>query len=244
MKYLRWPNNNFGDNLNDLIFPRLGVHQSLAYHKSQFNQYNEQCLLGLGTLISKKINVPITVAGSGCNGTSHPKVALNYEFVRGPETAKFLGLPRYKSVGDPAYYLIGWMQAQAQQIRGHGVSIIPHMATPLYGDNVIRPELSTEEFIKRVAGSRYVLAEAMHGAVCADILRVPWCPLQISARFDHFKWHDWARSMNLEIQIDDLRHQRHFYLSSDRDLDQITTNVTHALETAIYRTARLGVVWC
>lgn len=243
MKYIRWPSNNLGDNLNDIIFPSLGITEKLDFRKHNFGKFGTDCVLGLGTLLNKKIIKSCTVAGSGSSGTTTPQVPLRYEFVRGPLTAGYIGIPKSKALGDTAYYLTGWMQRQSSNAIENKIGIIPHWSTPLYGDNVIRPELSIEEFIKKLSSCRAVIAEAMHGAICADMLRVPWAPIQIGVGFDHFKWHDWARSMDLNIEIGDLRRYR-FYLSRDSVLDRTTDHVTSALESIIDRFVSESVVWC
>jgi succinoglycan biosynthesis protein ExoV len=42
-----------------------------------------------------------------------------------------------------------------------------------------------------------VLTEAMHGAIVADTLRVPFVPLVSSREISSFKWMDWTLSMDL-----------------------------------------------
>ncbi|MBV5343049.1 hypothetical protein JZU68_05375, partial [bacterium] len=42
---------------------------------------------------------------------------------------------------------------------------------------------------------------AMHGAILADALRVPWYPITNSTEILHFKWHDWFRSMNIDKDL-------------------------------------------
>ena len=56
---------------------------------------------------------------------------------------------------------------------------------------------TTVETLRR---ARLVLADAMHAAIVADALRVPWVPVATSLEISSFKWIDWTRSMNLEYR--------------------------------------------
>jgi succinoglycan biosynthesis protein ExoV len=42
-----------------------------------------------------------------------------------------------------------------------------------------------------------VVADAMHAAIVADALRVPWVPVVLSPQSNSFKWLDWTLSLNL-----------------------------------------------
>jgi succinoglycan biosynthesis protein ExoV len=60
--------------------------------------------------------------------------------------------------------------------------------------------------------ARLVLTEAMHGAIVADALRIPWIPLAISPEMNRFKWMDWTMAMELPLHFHPLptpsRYQR------------------------------------
>jgi succinoglycan biosynthesis protein ExoV len=42
-----------------------------------------------------------------------------------------------------------------------------------------------------------VVTEAMHGAIVADTLRIPWIPVVCSPEIATFKWRDWTASLDL-----------------------------------------------
>ena len=42
-----------------------------------------------------------------------------------------------------------------------------------------------------------MITEALHGAIVADALRVPWMPVSSYHTILPFKWEDWCRSVGL-----------------------------------------------
>lgn len=228
--YLKWSKNNFGDELNDLIFPQLGYTKCIEYNKQNLLNLNTSCVLGLGTLLTKKIKSKITVAGAGSDGVSKPSVDLNYIFVRGKLTAKHLDLSIDKGVGDPAYFLTDYFRKIAVTTKTKNVGIVPHWSSIelISKENIISPFLPVDEFIKKVSNCEFILAEAMHGAICADILRIPFAPIKIKDNVNEFKWHDWASTIDLDIQFGTINHYK-FTLSKDHTFDNCVKNVSENL---------------
>jgi hypothetical protein len=67
------------------------------------------------------------------------------------------------------------------------------------GIEVVDPRWPVTSVIGAIAGATNVLTEALHGAVVADALRIPWVP--VYAQHGHlFKWLDWAASMELTYE--------------------------------------------
>jgi succinoglycan biosynthesis protein ExoV len=51
--------------------------------------------------------------------------------------------------------------------------------------------------LRVLSEARLVVTEAMHGAIVADTLRIPWIPVVCSPEIATFKWRDWTASLDL-----------------------------------------------
>ena len=66
------------------------------------------------------------------------------------------------------------------------------------------PTQPVEKVIEEINQSENILAAAMHGAILADIYRVPWMRVKFSkhgyesALTSELKWNDWLRSVEVE----------------------------------------------
>jgi succinoglycan biosynthesis protein ExoV len=109
-------------------------------------------------------------------------------------------------VADGAILARNFVRERTQSKR-FGVSYIPHGYTSHLapwkliceemGINFISPRLSVEDALHAIGSSDLLLAEAMHGAILADALRVPWIPVVSNPKILSFKWRDWCESMGL-----------------------------------------------
>lgn len=169
---------------------------------------------GIGTILraAKKYypNSKIIIFGSGAHSNIQ-KMESNFEvnFVRGPLTAKALGLSDQQWITDPAI-LTPEIFKNAFKKKEFAFSYIPHYSVAnntikkLFlemGIHYIDPRGSVKAIIEDIKKTEIVLAEAMHGAIVADAYRIPWIPIASYASFNHFKWHDWAKSLHLNIKI-------------------------------------------
>src|SRR5207248_7603179 len=97
-------------------------------------------------------------------------------------------------------------------VKTHEVYFIPHFRSPRrawllgidlekictsLGINYVNPHAGVEDVLDGLASSGLVIAEAMHGAIVADALRVPWVPVQMFDQILNLKWQDWCASLGL-----------------------------------------------
>ena len=189
---------NFGDELSPWLWPRL--------LPGMFDDDANVLFLGVGSLISASLDGPARkiVMGSGYERSyAGPPPARRQEwsfrFVRGPHTARALGLDPALAVGDAAI-LIREVRPQAS---GKGdVAFMPHWeslgrgewaaACARAGVRLIDPRWSVDRVLAAMEDCRHLLCEAMHGAVVADALRIPWTAMRPVHPRHRRKWADWA----------------------------------------------------
>ncbi len=129
--------------------------------------------------------------------------------VRGPLSAAALGLPAEAAVTDGAILLASLSEyAPLPEKERSGIVFVPHYAAELSGEwrgaakragiEYLSPLSESREVIARLRSAKLVLADAMHAAIVADAMRVPWIPLVTSPQVNTFKWLDWTRSMKVQ----------------------------------------------
>lgn len=199
--YYQDPKGNFGDDLNPWVW------NSLA--PDLLDDDPSVLLVGIGTLINSKAPVRPRkiVFGSGVGYHRLPVINDKWKFycVRGPDSARRLGLDESLAISDPALLLTQIVTATPG--RTSQVSYMPHHASLRYADwrgvcaraglRYLDPADDVALTVARIRESKLVIAEAMHAAIVADAFRVPWIAV---ACYDHildFKWTDWCRSLRL-----------------------------------------------
>ncbi|MGL4498746.1 MAG: polysaccharide pyruvyl transferase family protein [Planktothrix sp.] len=210
---------NFGDTLNGWLWEKLlpGV----------FDEDATITLVGIGTLLND--NLPsrtrnaakrlIFSTGVGY-GTGIPQLDDSYKIycVRGPLSAKALGLPPELAVTDGA--LLTRKVFTNQIPKTHKFAYMPHyelagegwsLVCKNIGFAYIDPRWDTEKIISGISQTEILITEAMHGAIIADALRVPWIPVVTNSSILPFKWQDWCGSIDVEykpVEMDRLHHPR------------------------------------
>ena len=152
------------------------------------------------------------VAGAGYGGYE-PLPALDaswvIHWVRGPRTAHLLGLPDSLGLGDPAMLLHVGARTGTRGARFGGHRLHAAFRKLARGTwhggrrrrrrDADRPARRSGAIIAAIAGCRVLLSEALHGAIVADALRVPWIALRPLVPIHRAKWQDWAATLDLDI---------------------------------------------
>lgn len=201
---------NFGDDLNAWVWPKL---------LPGFFDEDEACIfIGFGTLLNEHIEekVPrlaqkiVFTTGVGY-GQRLPNLDSSWHIVavRGPLSAERLKVDDERAVTDGAV-LVRQLYSPPKGERT-GTAFMPHISQALGGGRAWRqicdqlglryidPQWEIEVVLQALAASQLVLTQALHGAIVADALRVPWVPLHSHGVLD-FKWRDWAASMRLSYK--------------------------------------------
>lgn len=206
---------NFGDDINPFLLRTL--------FKPSIIESEAICLVGIGTIIGDATTKAIghyqkkVVFSSGIGYYSLDSAfddSWDFACVRGPNTAKKLGLPAERAICDGAILLADAyppLQAGARS----GTVFIPHINSTEYskaglaqicaklGLDYLPPSAPFETFIEKVRSASLVLTEAMHGAILADALRTPWIALNYLFH-NRFKWEDWFLSIERSYQCHEV----------------------------------------
>jgi succinoglycan biosynthesis protein ExoV len=196
---------NFGDDLNNWLWPRLFPYPMA----DAFDP--ETLFVGIGSLLNHKIPASPPkkiIFGSGYGYGDPPEINDQWRFycVRGPLTAKLLNLPESLVISDSALLIRKLVNSSG--MAKYPVAFMPHHQTSRYDDwrsicgelgiQYLDPADSVGKTIEDIRSSSLVVTEAMHGAIVADALRVPWIPVRTRKRILDFKWQDWLASLQMD----------------------------------------------
>jgi hypothetical protein len=205
MYFYRGRRRNFGDELNVWLWPRL--------LPGFFDDDQRELFIGIGSTLfdflpreARKI-----VFGAGYGGyTGVPTIddRWRFYFVRGRHTAAALGLASDLGVGDSAILVRSCAAPPPQKTRR--ISFMPHWQSAADGDwagasrdaglDYIDPCDTVDNVLAQIQSSEVLVTEAMHGAIVADALRVPWIPVRPVQPPNRAKWHDWASALDLPVR--------------------------------------------
>lgn len=210
--YYRSPSGNFGDDLNAVLWRELLPPAAF--------EADDAVLLGIGSIFrddflsreateGKRVFVLGSGAGTGPLPARWPEPEWSILAVRGPLTAALIGKPS-AAITDAAALLSVANGLMPQMSGGGDVVFFPHYNSvsasrwpdicERLGFVFVDAHWSPHVILRVLGGARLVVTEAMHGAIVADTLRVPWIPVVCSPEIATFKWRDWTASLGLPYQ--------------------------------------------
>ena len=203
--YFQDPHGNFGDDLNPWLW------QQLLPEVMQGS--NDALFVGIGTLINHRLPAePVKhVFGSGFGYGELPRIDERWVFhvVRGHETARALGLPRETVITDAAVLIRAARRPQAERTTSR-FGFMPHCQSSRYYDwasvsaelgfRHIDAQWDVDRVLREMSQCEVLICEAMHGAIVADSLRIPWIPVACYDYISAFKWRDWLSTMELPYE--------------------------------------------
>lgn len=209
LKYYKGRVPNFGDELNPYIF----------YNLLNFDNAFENNFYGIGSLIDHRINPQENsiIFGTGVRDLAIKNLSNSWDirFVRGPISSNLL---RCNFITDPAYclkLLPKYSSLDKAHQKKYKVSYMPYfrdtnnyiirLVCRILDIHIINPSEEVEFIINEIRASESIIVGAMHGAIVADIFRVPWIRLRNgihgfeSPLISEVKWNDWMLSLSLNV---------------------------------------------
>lgn len=200
---------NFGDHMNSWLWREL-VPELISAE-------DDIRLVGIGSLLSSNLDlVPgrkvVFGTGSGYSSLPDPEQARNWNIycVRGPLTARYLGLDADKAITDGAWLVNRVPRFSTIPTSRKGTVFVPHWTTAAYGNwdricpqlglEYVDPLWSCERVFPAIANAELAIVESLHGAIMADFYRTPWIPVVTPGRILKYKWIDWCQSLDLEYE--------------------------------------------
>jgi hypothetical protein len=196
---------NFGDELNLWLMPKV--------FPDFFDEDPSVLFLAIGSIIldTHPKDALKVVFGSGYAGYSDvPKIDDKWKFycVRGSKTAEACGLSTDLVAGDTAILIHRHLPLN-RHAKVHKFSYMPHWQSVDVGHwqrvcrwsgvHFIDPRRPVDEVLDELQKTEVLVTEAMHGAIVADALRVPWIPVQPAVTMHRQKWLDWASALDLKL---------------------------------------------
>lgn len=204
--FFKDPLGNFGDDLNPWLWPRFVPELGTAVARSDF-------LVGIGTLLNHRLpstgNLHVMGAGVGYGRPMRQDASCHFHAVRGFKSAQALGLPASAVVTDAAVLLraTGVPDSRLSRERVGVMFTGQSLANwdwaricERVGFSFISCHWSVDKVLEEIQRCDLLLTEAMHGAIVADALRVPWVPITCSEVVLAFKWQDWLSSIDLPYE--------------------------------------------
>ncbi|MBD2231995.1 polysaccharide pyruvyl transferase family protein [Phormidium tenue] len=213
--YFKKKEGNFGDDLNDWLWRQ--------FFPNTFDEDDSVVFFGIGTIINDRIydRAPnakkIIIFGSGVGYGKTPLKNLpiinekwSVYCLRGPLSSNALGLEPEKAVTDGAILIRRLFKPHKEKV--YKFSYMPHVdqaekhahrwqsICQKIGFGFIDPRWQREDVLNTLCQTEILITEAMHGAIVADALRIPWIPVKTARNIFEFKWWDWCVSVGLHYE--------------------------------------------
>ena len=172
-------------------------------------------LMGIGSIfnaeqapLSRTQGKRIFVLGTGAGYGPLPPNWQNWSLlaVRGPLTARLVGRPTLAAT-DAAALIAVLPSFVAAAPERKLVLFVPHHHSMNHGKwedvaqgaglTFVDPRWELSKVMNYFSRAKLVVTEAMHGAIIADTLRIPWVPVNTSPDVLPFKWRDWTLSLDV-----------------------------------------------
>ncbi|MFW5806017.1 MAG: hypothetical protein ACOCVX_05750, partial [Bacteroidales bacterium] len=227
-----------------------------------FDEDESELFIGIGTLLgfdfpsqSKKL-----VFSTGAAIDKHnyygkiPALDDTWEIicVRGPLTAELLKIDKKYAVTDGAV-LVKEMVTTTPE-KKYPCSFMPHLGSLQFGDfssffnrlgiHYIDPRQDPHFVINEILSSEKLLSEAMHGAIVADALRIPWIPVKMFRQVNEYKWMDWQMSLGMENKFTYLHEvfDKNFLVKISKHKFNINSKAFHLITSSLYEKYQSKVV--
>ena len=194
---------NFGDDLNPWLWQQL--------LPNFFDEDDTKLFVGIGTLLNEHLpsKPQKIIFGSGVGYGTTPQVDSHWNicFVRGKLSAKALEIDLSKGLTDPAI-LVSQCYKTSSDKKYHK-SYMPHFTETMFNGlawqeicqslniNYIDPTKPIEQILQEIDNTEILFTEAMHGAIVADALRIPWVSVKSKKDILNFKWNDWLSTLEI-----------------------------------------------
>lgn len=202
--YFKDDKGNFGDDLNPWLWNKL--------LPNFFDDDETEIFVGIGTLINHRLPAhPIKhIFGSGFGYGTKPKIDDRFIFhaLRGYKTAEALGIDKSKVITDSAILIrnIDLSNYRTKKEYKYGLMLTGYSLANYEEWDLICNKLSfnfischweVDKVLQEILKCDILISEAMHGAIIADALRIPWLPVDFYNYVLDFKWEDWLSTINI-----------------------------------------------
>ncbi len=233
--YYQAPAGNFGDDLNPWLWYKL--------RPDLFYDDDNTLFIGIGTLINHRLpkDKKKIIFGSGVGYGDTPAIDNTYDIicVRGPLSASALNISKEKVVTDSAM-LINSLNIELDK-QPNKISFMTHCDNTINADwericqlsglQYIDIHESVDSILKKLSSTKLLITEAMHGAIIADALRIPWIPINLYNTVLSFKWTDWCETIN--IAYSPILFPQYWTIESSLPFQQKQKNKTKRLLKAV-----------